>query len=489
MQYMKDRFRSVFGSVTPVVALVFFLLLFFTDAGVKEMGFFLLCVIMVIIGITFFLTGADEGIIPAGHAVGEKISHGRSLAFMIAIVFVISFLVTFADPDVMIFVDTVSEAFPPLNVTEFMFMISAGVGFLVVVSALRIKYNVSQRRIFIVGYGIILILALMVPPEYFAMCFDAGTVSMGPISIPVIVALGLGLCSGLRTKSAMDGFGMLSMAMIGPMIGVMLFCIYTGGSDIIVPSPASYEFTFSFLTENMIQSVRDVFVALLPILLFFVLFQRIFLKYPWSAVKKMTVGVGIAGVGLIVFLTGVYSGFLPVATEVGKALADINPIWVMLLGFAIGLLATVAEPTVTILCKQVEEVSNGVLKSKTLVIVLGLGVASFVAMGMGRIIYDIDLMYILIPGFAIAVILMSMCEKSFSGVAFDAGAVAGGPLGVTLVMTMCAGLAMGLHGDAGFAMGNFGIITLMVLAPMIFVSALGIIMKRYNERNAIVNDM
>jgi hypothetical protein len=486
---MKERFISVFGSVAPVVALVFALLLFFTDAGIIEIGFFLLCVVMVMVGITLFLTGADEGIIPAGHAVGEKLSHGRSLAFMIAIVFVISFLVTFADPDVMIFGDTVSEAFPPLNVTEFMFMISAGVGFLVVVAALKIRFNISQRRILIAGYGIVLILALMVPPEYFAMCFDAGTVSMGPISIPVIVALGLGLCSALRTKSVMDGFGMLSTAIIGPMIGVMLFCIYTGGSDIIVPAPATYEFTLSFLTDNLLRSVKDVLIALLPILFFFIVFQKVFLGYSWSAVKKMTVGVGIAGVGLIVFLTGVYTGFLPVATEVGKALADINPIWVMVLGFAIGLLATVAEPTVTILCKQVEEVSNGVLKSRTLVLVLGSGVASFVALGMGRIIYDIDLMYILIPGFAIAVVLMSMCEKSFSGVAFDAGAVAGGPLGVTFVMTMCAGLAMGLHGDAGFAMGNFGIITLMVLAPMIFVSALGIKMKRYNERNAIVNDL
>ncbi|MCL2890397.1 MAG: DUF1538 domain-containing protein [Methanomassiliicoccaceae archaeon] len=486
---MKDRFISVFGSVMPVISLVFALLLFFTDAGLNEIAFFLVCVAMVIVGITLFLTGTDEGIIPAGQSIGEKLSHGRSVAFMIAIVFVISFLVTFADPDVMIFGDTVSEAFPPLNVTEFLFMISAGVGFLAVVSALKIRYNISQRRILIAGYGIVLILALMVPPEFFAMCFDAGTVSMGPISIPVLVALGLGLCSALRTRSVMDGFGMLSTAIIGPMIGVMLFCIYTGGSDVIVPAPMTYEFTFSFLTENLIQSVRDVLVALLPILFFFVLFQKIFLKYSWSSVKKMTVGVGIAGIGLILFLTGVYSGFLPVATEVGEALADINPLWVMLLGFAIGLLATVAEPTVTILCKQVEEVSNGTMKSRTLVIVLGLGVASFVAMGMGRIIYDVDLMYILIPGFAIAVILMSLCERNFSGVAFDAGAVAGGPMGVTLVMTMCAGLAMGLHGDAGFAMGNFGIITLMVLAPMIFVSALGIKMKRYNERNAIVNDL
>ena len=475
---------SVFKSVMPVVSLVFILLLVFTDAGMTEILFFLLCVAMVIVGIALFLMGTEEGIIPASHAIGAHISHKGSIAFMIVVVFVISFLVTFADPDVTIFTESVSEAFPPMNIMEFMFMISAGVGFLVVVAALRIRYNVSQKLLFIVGYGAVVMLALMVPPEYFAMCFDAGTVSMGPISIPVIVALGLGLCSALKSRSEMDGFGMLGMAMIGPMIGIMLFCIYTGGSDIIVPAPMSYEFTLSFLTDNLIRSVKDVAVALIPILLFFVVFQKIFLKYPWSSVKTMIAGVGVAGVGLIIFLAGVYTGFLPIATEVGEALADINPLWVMLLGFAIGLLATVAEPTVMILCGQVEKASNGVLKSKLLIAVLGLGVASFVAIGMGRIIYDIDLMYILLPGFAAALILMSLTEKGFSGVAFDAGAVGGGPMGVTLVMTMCAGLAMGLHGDAGFAMGNFGIITMMVLAPIIFISALGVITRIYNKRSA-----
>jgi hypothetical protein len=489
MASLKEKLVSVFKSVIPVVSLVFILLLAFTNVGVVEIAFFLLCVAMVVIGITLFLLGTEAGIIPASRAIGADIPRRKSILFMFVVVFAISFLVTFADPDVMIFVESVNGAFPSMNVMKLMFMISGGVGFLLIVAALRIVYNLSQRLLFMIGYGTVLLLCIMVPPEYFAMCFDAGAVAPGPISIPVIVALGLGLCSALSSRSEMDGFGLLGMAMIGPMIGVMLFCIYTGGSEIVVPEPASYEFTVSFLADNAMQSVKNVAIALIPVLLFFAVFQKVLLKYPWSAVRSMLVGVFIAGIGMIVFLTGVYTGFLPVATEVGESLAEMNAAWVILLGFAIGLLATVAEPTVMILCGQVEKVSNGVLKSKLLIIVLGLGVASFVAIGMGRIIFEIDLRYILIPGFIAAITLMAFTDKSLTGVAFDAGAVAGGPMGVTLVMTMCAGLAIGLHGNAGAAAGSFGIIAMMVLAPMIFVSALGVVIKIYKKRSVGINDI
>ncbi|MCL1904541.1 MAG: DUF1538 domain-containing protein, partial [Methanomassiliicoccaceae archaeon] len=183
---------------------------------------------------------------------------------------------------------------------------------------------------------------------------------------------------------------------------------------------------------------------------------------------------------------GVNSGFLPVANGVGVALADVHPVIVIALGFGIGFLVTFAEPAVKILAEQVEGASHGVLKNKMLIAVLALGVASFVSIGMAVAVYGIDLKYIVIPGYILALILMFFSDKDLIGVAFDAGGVATGPMAVTLVMTMYTGLALGMHG--GGAAGSFGMIILMVMAPIIFVSALGVILRIYKERSAISSE-
>ncbi|MCL1984169.1 MAG: DUF1538 domain-containing protein [Methanomassiliicoccaceae archaeon] len=486
MASLKEELKPVFLSALPIVSLVTILLLVFVGANLKDVFFFLGCVVMVIVGIATFFIGVEIGIIPASRAVGAEIPRRGSIIFLVVVVFAISFLVTIADPDVTIFTDLANSVFPSINKMKLVVVMSSGVGFILVISALRIVYNISQKLLFMIGYGIVLALSFVVPPDYFGMAFDSGGVSTGPINIPVLIALGLGLCSMLSSRTEMDGFGLVGMATIGPIIGTMLYCIFTGDVSTGTMVQDDYVLSVSFLIEHLISVIKDVATAMIPLVIFFIIFQRVFLKYPLSSMYVMVIGMGFAALGMILFLTGVNSGFLPVANGVGMALADIHPIIVIVLGFGIGFLVTFAEPAVKILAEQVEDASHGVLKDKLLIAVLALGVASFVAIGMAVAVYGIELKFVVIPGYILALILMYFTDKELVGVAFDAGGVATGPMAVTLVMTMYTGLALGMHG--GGVAGSFGIIILMVMAPIIFVSALGVILRIYKERSAISSE-
>ena len=482
MVSLKNELKAVFVSAVPIISLVTVLLLAFVAADVlTELTFFLFCVVLVILGIATFLIGVEIGILPASHSVGAEIPGRGSILFLFVIVFTISFLVTVADPDVSIFADLAHGVFPVVNTTQLIVVISAGVAFMLVFSALRIVYNFSQRLLFFLGYGVIVVLAFFVPPEFFGMSFDAGGVSTGPINIPVLIALGVGLCSVLSSRTEMDGFGLVGMATIGPIVGVMIYSILTGGSGTGVMTPVTYSFTLEFLLNNLVTVISQVAIALIPLTVFFVVFQRVFMKYPLAAMKVMLIGIGLAAVGMILFLTGVNSGFLPVASDVGKGIAELDAVFIAAIGFAIGFLVTFAEPAVKIMSVQVEEASHGVLKSKMLVTVLALGVASFVAVGMAMTALKVPLIYAVVPGYILALILMMFSERDLVGVAFDSGGVATGPMAVTLIMTMYTGLAAGMYG-ADAAAGSFGIIILMVLAPILFVLTLGVILKIFKGK-------
>ena len=223
--------------------------------------------------------------------------------------------------------------------------------------------------------------------------------------------------------------------------------------------------------------VLDVVQAVLPIIVFFLIFQSLYIKYPWVTLRKMLFGIVVTGAGMILFLTGVFMGFLPVGREIGEYFALNNERWVLVgLGFVMGFLATFAEPAVRVLAYQVENTSSWFIGSRLLLWTLSLGVATLVALGMAKIVYGLDFRTIIVTGYVLALVLMAFCDRDFVAIAFDAGGVATGPMAVSLLMSMAVGVASATEGSDAIVDG-FGLIALIALAPILFLSALGVVMK------------
>ncbi len=233
--------------------------------------------------------------------------------------------------------------------------------------------------------------------------------------------------------------------------------------------------------EGIIDITIEVLQALSPIVIFFIFFQLRYLKLPSFEVTKVLVGMLITAVGMVLFLYGVYNGFYPVGFEIGGFLGSIEQMWILIpIGFVLGFLTAFAEPAVRVLCYQIEKSSSGYIRSKLMLYTLSFGVAVFVAIGMAKIVYGIPFLYIIVPGYLLALVLLWLCDKDFIGIAFDAGGVATGPMAVSFLMSMLVGVASS-HSERDAVVDGFGLIALVALAPIIFIMLLGVYVK-YKRR-------
>lgn len=222
------------------------------------------------------------------------------------------------------------------------------------------------------------------------------------------------------------------------------------------------------------EILLEVLVALGPLVVLFGVFQLLFLKLPRAYIGKLLKGLAMSLVGLIFFLQGVKVGFLPAGTKMGEILGTFSHPWILVpIGFSLGFVATIAEPAVRILSLEVEKASSGAIRAKVILLVLALGVALFVALGMARILYGIPVHSFIIPGYLIAIIMLKFTNATFIAIAFDAGGVATGPMTVTFVMAMAVGVATVMEHRSPILDG-FGLIALVALAPILSVMGFGL---------------
>ena len=480
-----DKLKEVLRSILPVVIVVAILAGFLLQIPIQELLIFVLCVVLVVIGFTVFLTGVEVGINPMGYAIGNEIPKRKSKIFMVVVVFVISFLVTIAEPDVSVFAKQVNALFSSIDPKMLTYAIAIGVALFLIVAAAKIIYKLSLRAILTISYGIVIVLALILyftnNMQFLSVAFDSGGVTTGPVTVPILLALGIGICAISGSRNKMEGFGLTGMASVGPIIALLVVGLFTDtqtASESLQSSTVSASIiNLDLIWTEFKESVKSVVTALLPLIIFFIIFQKYFLKYSWNAVKDMCLEVGIAGIGIIVFLTGVYAGFMPIATTLGKYLNTVDPIWAILLGLLLGFIVAFAEPAVSILGDQVESSSDGLLSKNKITLLISLGVAAFVALGMARLVYDFNILLILIPGYIVTLILMWIGDKNMVGIAFDAGGVSTGPMSVAILSSIYIGLASMMYTGVDAVINGFGLIALIALAPCLFLSALGVYIK------------
>ena len=493
-----NKLKETAVSVLPVMAIVLFLGFTFVPLDKYLLARFVGGGLLLIIGLTIFLLGVDLGIQPMGERCGAELTKKRSLALLLFVAFIIGFIVTAAEPDIQVFGDQVRGIFPFVNKLAITFVIAAGVGLFIMLGLLRTVLNLSLKWTFFIAYTLLFVISLFAPDSFFGIAFDSGGATTGPMTVPFIMALGLGV-SSVRDDNK-NSFGLTGVCSIGPVMAVLIYaivlkmtvveypqsgCIETtvnAVGDMVSIQPSAYSTTGSI--ESFAQIAGHVFheslISIAPLFALFVVFQIFLLKMTKRQVIRIIIGFIYAFIGLTVFLIGVNCGFSQAGAELGQKLGafavERGGIWYFILiltGLLLGAIIVCAEPAVWVLSEQVESVSGGTIKRKVLLIFLSVGTAIAISLAMLRAVTGFNLKYIIIPGYIISMALMLFCPSMFSGIAFDSGGVASGPLTSTFVLSFTLGAAASGKGGND----SFGVIALVAMMPLLAIQIMGIIFK------------
>ena len=482
-----NKLKETAVSVLPVMAIVLFLGLTFVPLDKGLLLRFIVGGLLLIIGLTIFLLGVDLGIQPMGERCGAELTKKRSLTLLLLTAFIIGFIVTAAEPDIQVFGDQVRGIFPFVNKLSITFVIAAGVGLFIMLGLLRTVLSLSIKWTFFIAYSLLFAISFFVPDSFIGIAFDSGGATTGPMTVPFIMALGLGV-SSVRDDND-NSFGLTGVCSIGPVMAVLIYALVIN-SAVVSIRPSVYSTTVNTgAAETFSQIVRHVFseslISIAPLFALFVIFQITLLKMTKRQIIRIIIGFVYAFAGLTVFLIGVKGGFSQAGAELGKKLGLLaisrGGFWYILLigtGLALGAIIVCAEPAVWILSEQVESVSGGTIKRRVLLIFLSVGTALAIGLSMWRPVAGFNLKYILIPGYAISMLLMIFCPSLFSGIAFDSGGVASGPLTSTFVLSFTLGAASSGKGGND----SFGVIALVAMMPLLAIQIMGIIFKMKQKK-------
>lgn len=442
---------------------------------------FLIGGILTIVGLALFLLGADIGIIPIGERGGASLTKKRNLPLLLGSAFAIGFIITFAEPDVQVLAKQVQLINPSVNAIVLVTMISIGVGLFVSLGLLRTVLQIPIKLIFLIFYVLLFILAFFTPSDFLSVAFDAGGATTGPLTVPFILALGLGVASVESGKNShSDSFGLTGLVSIGPIIAVVILGIIMGNSY----TPFASDSTTQILSLSHIiwEVLFEVIKALSPLIGLFIIFQLFLIKMPPRQLIRMGLGLVYSLIGLVLFLAGVRFGFMPAGTELGLILGNPeNSLILLITGAVIGAVVVCAEPAVWVLTRQVETISGNSIKQSTLLIALSIGVAVSIMLSMLRVIHGFSLWFYLIPGYTVALLLMLICPKMYTAIAFDSGGVASGPITSTFVLSFTLGASRAAGGNP--VTDAFGVIAMVAMTPLIAIQILGILTLKRGKRS------
>lgn len=485
-----NKFKETAVSVLPVMAIV--LLLGLTIVPIEKMMLvrFVIGGILLIIGLTIFLLGVDLGIQPMGERCGAELTKKRSLPLLLIVAFIIGFIVTAAEPDIQVFGDQVRGVFSFVNKSAITFVIAAGVGLFIMIGLLRTVLNLSIKWTFFISYAILFGIAMFAPDSFMGIAFDSGGATTGPMTVPFIMALGLGV-SSVRDDND-NSFGLTGVCSVGPVMAVIIYAIalkiggaFENSAQVLETTAESAESVISIGT-TFVHVLKESLISIAPLFGLFIIFQIFLLKMTKRQVVRIIIGFVYAYVGLTIFLVGVNSGFMQAGAALGQTLGSLAITkgggWYVLLigtGFVLGAIIVCAEPAVWVLSEQVETVSGGTIKRKVLLVFLSVGTAIAIGIAMCRAVIGFNLKWVLIPGYIIAMVLMIFSPSLFSGIAFDSGGVASGPLTSSFVLSFTLGAASGGNGGSD----SFGVIALVAMMPLLAIQIMGIIFKLKQKNN------
>ncbi len=484
--------KETFFSSIPLAVIIIVCLFISPMDGVSNYIRLLIGYASVVIGQALFLVGLDSSILPIGHMVGTTFSKYKKIVLIILFGFLFGLLATVAEPAISVLARQINMIMPVVNSTLFIWITATGIGIGVAIALWRIIKNINIKHIFLILYIAVFALVIFSPEEFIALAFDGSGATTGDVSVPFILALGIGISATFsRSKTNDDSLGIVGIASVGPIISVLLYGIIlkiaSGGT---LPAANDYAAGLAGSLDSILRgNLKDVALAVLPIVLISVPFQIFAFKLPKREFHRMLLGVVPVYLGLLIFLSGIDFGFAFVGQYIGEIFFDPARAdwfyWLLLpIGFVLGAAITVSEPAVSVLGTQIEELTNGHIKKLTISITLALGIGVASMLSILKILTQVNILWFLVPLYVISIVMMKFTPRLFVGLAFDSGGVTGGALTSAFLTPLTLGIAQSVAKMTGSKMSiltnGFGIIAFISVTPLIAVQALGII---YNTRS------
>lgn len=492
MKELRGKIWEALMSALPITAIVYILALtpFFSLSG-SEFRAFTVGAVLLILGIGLFNLGADLAMTPMGSHVGSGLSRKKKLGLLLIVCFVLGLLITVAEPDLQVLAEQVSAV---INGRLLTVTVGVGVGAFLLVAVLKIVFRGELGQLLMLFYMLLFALALMLvvrgKESLLSVAFDSGGVTTGPITVPFIMALGVGISSVLGDRrNKENSFGLVALCSVGPVLAVLMLGIFSKGE--MRYAVAEYTVGADVLEDllrTLAQVSREVALALGLIVAFFLICQMLLLRLSGKQLKRIAVGVVFTYIGLVLFLTGVNVGYMPIGYKLGLGLAQLPPVWLVSFGGLVGVLVVLAEPAIHVLNGQVEEVTGGLVTKRSMMLGLCLGVGASIALSMLRLVYDFSLVYYIIPGYFLSLALSLFVPPVYTAIAFDSGGVASGPMTSGFILPFAIGACVRLQGAEAVLRDAFGVVALVAMTPLITIQLLGfrgILAEKVSERRAM----
>ena len=492
MTVLFKKIKEALVSVLPVAAIVCLLnltpLVHFTG---KEISVFLVSAVFLILGIGLFSMGADMAMTPMGEYTGAGLTKSKKLLLLVSVCFLMGLLITVAEPDLTVLANQVKDV---MNGTLLILCVGVGVGLFLVLSVLKMVFHKPLSSMLLYFYMILFALAAFVLAAengaFLPMSFDSGGVTTGPITVPFIMALGVGIAASIGGKDVSENsFGLIAMCSVGPILAVMLLGATADGEMAYQVPDYAIENGLGFaLVEKILHTLKEVGIALGLIVGFFLILQFTVLKLPYRKLWQIAVGIAYTFIGLVIFLTAVSVGFMPIGYKLGTELASLPPAVLVVSGLILGMVVVLAEPAVHVLNKQVEDITSGSVSKTSMMVALSVGVGISLALSMLRIIFDFSILYYVIPGYLLSLGLSFFVPGIYTAIAFDSGGVASGPLTSGFILPLAIGACCVLQGESKVMADGFGIVAMVAMTPLITIQLLGfraVVHKKVRDRIAM----
>ena len=474
----QEKLKETLAAVLPVIGIV--LVLCFTIAPISPsiLMAFLIGAVLLIAGMMFFTLGVELSMTPMGERVGTCMAQTKRLHIVVLLAFIMGFIITVSEPDLQV----LAEQVPSIPNMILIMAMACGVGIFLVVSQVRMLFSIALPHMLLLFYGIVFLLALFEPGDLLAVAFDSGGVTTGPMTVPFIMALGVGVAAVRSDRHAADdSFGLVALCSIGPILAVLVLGLiyHPGGGDYVpveIPDIENTVELWHLFGEGFPEYMLEMSVSLLPIILFFGIFQLIFKGMQKRTLIRIGVGLVYTYIGLVLFMTGVNVGFMPAGNYLGQVIAALPYRWIIIpIGMLIGYFIVLAEPAVFVLTRQVEEITSGAISSRAMSLSLSIGVGLSLGLAMTRVLTGISILWLVIPGYAIALGLSFFVPKIFTAIAFDSGGVASGPMTATFLLPFAMGACTSVGGN--IVPDAFGVVAMVAMTPLITIQILGLVYR------------
>ena len=486
-----EKLKESLISVLPVSLLV--LLLSFTpwiNLSSGELWIFLAAAGILIVGISFFNLGADMAMTPMGQYIGEGLTGSKKMGLLLSVAFVMGLLITIAEPDLAVLASQVNAI---MDGTTLIVTVGIGVGVMLLLGVIKILFHQDLTSILLFFYMVLFCLAALLMDNdsnwpLLSLCFDSGGVTTGPITVPFIMALGVGIALTVGGRNAGENsFGLIALCSVGPIAAVLVLSILSKGTlDYKVPDFSMESQLAEGIDHILTDSMLDVCKSLVFIVLFFFILQFAILKLPRTKIFQIIFGILYAFIGLVLFLASVEVAFMPIGYKIGLQLAGQHPALIIGFAFIIGMVVVLAEPAVHVLNKQVSEITGGEVTRRQMMTALSIGVGVSIGLSVLRVYLDFSLLYYLIPGYILSLGLSFLVPKLYTAIAFDSGGVASGPLTSSFILPMVVGACVTLQGESHVLELAFGVVAMVAMTPLITIQCLGFksVLAQRRRRNA-----